>query len=102
MSILHLDNDRTIDTNDRFIVAGYGGVAWYVVGLEYETVYDYEWNDEFGCEDEIAIERMTGMVRAIMVGDDRVELIDPDDLVVIDEDDYCHGCGQIGCGHDGR
>ena len=38
-------------------------------------------------------------VVAVMVGDDREHEIDIDDLVKIDEDDFCFGCGQIGCGH---
>lgn len=32
-----------------------------------------------------------------MVGDDRVHLVDPDDLTKIEDDDYCHECGQVGC-----
>ena len=38
------------------------------------------------------------MVRAVMVGDDRVHLVDVDDLTVISDEDYCPGCGQTGCG----
>lgn len=42
-----------------------------------------------------------GQVAAIMVGDDRVHMLDPDDCTVIDRERFCGECGQIGCGHDG-
>lgn len=31
------------------------------------------------------------------VGDDHLFIVDVDDLIPIEEDDYCPGCGQIGC-----
>jgi hypothetical protein len=34
-----------------------------------------------------------------MVGDDRTIRIVMDDFEVIDDDEYCGGCGQIGCAH---
>lgn len=40
-----------------------------------------------------------GMARCVYVGDDSEFLVDPDDLTEITEDDFCAGCGQIGCGH---
>ena len=42
-----------------------------------------------------------GMLRAHMVGDDQPFILDPSDCVIIDDEDYCGGCGQIGCGHGG-
>lgn len=62
------------------------GVAWVI---DRPCVYE----DEDGCEQE------TGMVIAHMVGDDRPHMVDPEDLVPIEDEDYCPGCGQIGCGH---
>ena len=44
----------------------------------------------------------TGRVVVVMIGDDKQHLVDPEDLVALDEDAYCHECGQIGCCHDGR
>ena len=35
----------------------------------------------------------------IMVGDDYKWHIDMHDVRPLDDDDYCNGCGQIGCGH---
>ena len=34
----------------------------------------------------------------VMVGDDYKHHVDMDDVHEIDDDDYCSGCGQIGCG----
>lgn len=42
----------------------------------------------------------TGEVDVIMVGDDRVWHVDPDDCEPIDEGEYCRTCGQTGCTHD--
>lgn len=41
----------------------------------------------------------TSVVRAVMVGDDRELEVDRSELKLISDDDYCSGCGQIGCGH---
>lgn len=35
----------------------------------------------------------------VMVGDDRKHHVDLHDVTPLDDDDYCGGCGQIGCGH---
>jgi len=34
-----------------------------------------------------------------LIGDDRDFEVDPSQLTPIDRDDFCGGCGQIGCGH---
>lgn len=68
-----------VDFDAAYRVAGYGAVAWRVVG--YESSED---------------------VYAIMVGDDTRHLVSVDDLEQIGEMDYCAECGQIGCTHDGR
>lgn len=36
-------------------------------------------------------------VYVVMVGDDHRHLVEVSDLVLIEEGDYCPGCGQIGC-----
>lgn len=99
-----------LDMDARYSVAGSGGVAWYLRGYAIEWTEE-EWihDGEGDPDDESSylvnepeeIENRQ-MVRAVMVGDDREHLIDVDDLTMLDEDDYCHVCGQIGCGHDGR
>lgn len=39
-----------------------------------------------------------GIVRAVMVGDDRVHEVAISDLIPLADEDYCSGCGQMGCG----
>lgn len=34
-----------------------------------------------------------------MVGDDALYLIEISEVEIIDDDEFCGGCGQIGCGH---
>lgn len=97
----------TVDMSARYTVAGYGGVAFYLLGYAEEwTEESWEWcgeddddrDDEslyLYCEPEKYDD--PSRVRAVMVGDDHVLIVDVDDLTVIGEDDYCHECGQIGC-----
>ena len=33
------------------------------------------------------------------VGDDATHLVHKDDVAPLARDEYCGGCGQIGCGH---
>lgn len=35
----------------------------------------------------------------VMVGDDRRHHVDRHDITPLDDDDWCGGCGQIGCAH---
>lgn len=104
----------SIDTKKTYEHAEMPGVAWIVRGPEVEHMGAEECpghaDDDFAlmcgglgesyfCDGSCVEPQPTGMVRAVMVGDDRVHIVDPDDLTEIDEDDYCSGCGQIGCGH---
>ena len=119
-----------IDFQSYYSVKDSPGIAWYLKGYakdyqevvidQYEFcpghpaidsgVYDAAIGElvycEPGCETEIEtdIEEVfdNSRVIAVMVGDNREHEIDVDDLVKIDEDDFCGSCGQIGCGHDGR
>ena len=77
------------DFHSRYRIEDYGGVAWYVVGYEKTRDEDYEWT---GIEHENR-ERVV----AIMVGDDRRFTFDVDELIKIDDEDYCPECGQLGC-----
>lgn len=82
---------RSVQAGDYVTVAGYRGIAFYVHGPELSRVDD----DEIDDFDEL-IE--TGNLVVVMVGDDRKHVVDPDDVTLIDEDRFCRGCGQIGCG----
>lgn len=39
-----------------------------------------------------------GMAECHMVGDDRTWIVDPADATILDDEDYCGGCGQTDCG----
>lgn len=69
---------------------GFSGVACHVLGFETERDEDYEWSGE---------EIPTGRVIIRMHQDDHKYTVDPEDLTPIDEEDFCYGCGQTGCGH---
>lgn len=99
-------NDTTLDFDARYSVAHMPGVAWRLikyVPIEVEEPYSYVDEDGETIYDSVFVEDINpNMVIAVMIGDDRKHEIDVDDLILIDEDDYCHECGQMGCTHDGR
>jgi hypothetical protein len=86
------ENDNSTFHADAYSVKGHKGIAWSVLGWELEPNEDTEWSGYYN---------RSGNVLAIMVGDDRVFAFEPDELTPINETDYCHVCGQIGCTHDG-
>lgn len=94
-----------INFDGRFKVRGSNGIAYYLLGWEAEQrpVICFG-EDEDGNEIEIEDWSETELVRsgdavvAVMVGDDYRHVVDKSDLTEIGEDDYCHGCGQTGCG----
>lgn len=104
----------TINFDARYRVDGRDGIAWRVV--RYATKEEYE-GDVIVCTDEECDHALSYMcwgdgdtsivtdldwVYAIMVGDDREQLIEVETLTEIADEDYCHECGAIGCTHDGR
>ena len=83
-----------LDTDARYTVGGWGkGIAFWIDCAETEHDDDTEWT---GYVHE------TGRVLAVMVGDDKRHSVDPSDLTLLDNLDYCTECGQVGCSHDGR
>jgi hypothetical protein len=78
-----------IDFDAHYIVGGWRGIAFRLIGWQTEPDEDTEWS---------GIENRTGNVVAVMVGDDRKHFVDPSDLAVLGEDKFCRDCGQIGCG----
>jgi hypothetical protein len=77
------------DFDATYKEVGGAGIAWRAYAYQTEPTEDTEWD---------GIEIPTGKVLAHMVGDDREHEFDPDELQLIDEEAYCPGCGQIGCG----
>jgi hypothetical protein len=102
-----------ITEGDRpFVVYGWTGVAWRYSGPVIDHVEpEYEWDDDYGggvwagCEQALegdvncTCPHSTTEVYAVMIGDDRRFVHDLDDIVPIDDDDHCPGCGSTTCGH---
>ena len=105
----HTQGESGFDFSARYRTADYDGVAWFSLGWEkvWEP-YTFMAEDEDGNEYEEDtgegewIEDVDGRVVMVMVGDDRKFTYDRADLTVIDEDAFCHSCGQIGSTADGR
>lgn len=89
-----------LDFSAHYNVRGYRGVAFYLKGYSQrseEVVDDNGW-----ATGEVEDIEDREWVYAVMVGDDQAHLVEVDDLTKIDEDEFCHECGQLGCTHDGR
>lgn len=75
----------------------YGMSCWKSIDeIAYHTGF-CDWLDSVSRDEEPEFEDDETRVHAHMVGDDRDHIIDVDDLTPLDDDDYCPGCGQIGC-----
>jgi hypothetical protein len=77
------------DFDPAYRADGHSGITWRVYGYESEPDEDTEWT---------GYEVATGLLVAHMVGDDRTFTFGPDELTPLEDEDYCSGCGQIGCG----
>jgi len=82
-----------LDWSKRYRVDGWPAVAVWIAGEETEASEETHWD---------GIEEPTGRLLVVMVGDDYRHAVDPEELSVIEELDYCAECGQLGCTHDGR
>ena len=88
----HYEQDDKTFSADAYKVKGHGAIAWHVLGWDTEPDEDTEWTGQ---------EVRTGNVVCMMVGDDRRFAFEPDDIEPIEREEYCGGCGQIGCTADG-
>lgn len=100
-----------LDFSAYYKVDGYRGVAFQL--SKYATTEEYE-GDYLLCEDEECDHQLSDLcwtegdtslvtdldwVYAVMVGDDREHLVEVSSLTLLPENEFCHGCGQTGCGH---
>lgn len=94
-----------MDKIKSYTVRGYRGIAFSFAGYpkRWEPNYSIAENDD-GSYDQIDTgegewveDPDCGRVIMVMVGDDRKHEVDESDCTEISEDDYCGGCGQIGC-----
>lgn len=99
-------NETQFDFEPAYRADGYGGIAWRVDGYAQEwTTESWEYCGEGDEDDETNYfynepEQVEDRSRVVahMIGDDRSFTFDVDELTPIADDDYCSGCGQIGCG----
>ena len=80
----------TFDTEAYYTVEGYSGIAWYTLGHHVEEIWDSNWDEVEEVVDE-------SKVVMVMVGDDRKFTFDIEEIHEISEDEFCPGCGAIGC-----
>jgi hypothetical protein len=78
---------------DHVRVKGFPGVACWYIGPAERRVLD-PWDPY---QDTYEVDHSTAVV--MMVGDDKEREVAADDLELIDRDEFCGECGQIGCGH---
>lgn len=108
MAVTHYSHDGS---PKYYSVESYPGIAFRVLGhlIVQEDCQghpdDGEFNAPIGetfycdgsCEEPYEHD---DFVKVQMVGDNKVRIVDIDELTLIDEDDVC-GCGQIGCNSGG-
>jgi hypothetical protein len=104
--------EKKIDFSAAYQVKGWRGIAfrlrgWKQVWEPFMICIDDEDGEEVEMpspcgEGEWIDDPDRQTVIAVMVGDDRKHEVDIDDLIPLDDLDYCAECGQVGCCHDGR
>lgn len=83
-----------IDFDKAYRHPDYPGIAWRIDGYNQELArFDEEWYNEPEYVEDVT------QVRCHMIGDDRSFLFDTEDMIELDDSEYCSECGQIGCGH---
>lgn len=82
----------------HYMLNDWKGCAYWILGwqLEYseESIEEDEDGNTIYSEPEL---QRTGRLIVCMVGDDRFETCEPEELTPIEEDEFCPGCGAIGC-----
>lgn len=109
-----------LDLKARYVPKGFGGVAFFIRGFpkRVEPITSLGECDDDDCDchtdenklheietgetEEIEQDESCGRVLVTMVGDDRIFEVEVEDLTKLRGDEYCHSCGQVGCGCDLR
>ena len=84
------DYEKAIEYQADAYQIGKRDIAWSILGWEMADNEDTEWS---------GYQERTGNLVAVMIGDDQHFSVDPADVKEITSDEFCAGCGQIGCGH---
>jgi hypothetical protein len=94
-----------VDFGQYVTTDDYKGIAFWVdnwakdVKQEYVEYIETDDSGEvfFGWEEVEVIS--DSVVECYMIGDDRMFRFEISELTLIDVNDFCGSCGQIGCGH---
>lgn len=96
------------EIGDTVAVDSYSGVAWRIVDFdkEWEPLMYREWDSDEGewydaDSGEGEWVSIPHRFECYMVGDDTSFFFDESELTHIADEDFCDGCGQIGCRHGG-
>lgn len=81
--------EQELDLDGKYMINNWEGIAWRLLGYVEVLDEDYEWSGITNVDES--------HVNAVMIGDDRVFTFEVGDLILIDEEDFCPECGQIGC-----
>lgn len=110
----------TLDRSARYKVEGWDGIAFRVAGFPkrwepYTALVECQDADcachedpdrlheeDTGEGEEVDQDETCGRVIVVMIGDDKRHEVDVEDLTKLKGSEYCHSCGQMGCGHDLR
>ena len=87
---MKLDYEKAEEYQADAYQIGKRDVAWSILGWEMANNEDTEWS---------GYQERTGNLVAVMIGDDRHFSVDPADVKELPADEFCNGCGHIGCGH---
>ena len=98
-----METKTEFKVGDHVAVEGYGGIAFYIykqAKIQVPVIAVYDDEDGFVQEEIVDYELEDDPEHwiCVMVGDDREYVVHPEEMTLIGEDDYCGGCGQIGCG----
>lgn len=115
-----MNDTEKLDRKARYKVKGHEGIAFFIRGFPerwepYTALVECSDEDCDCHEDEnelheedtgegewVEQDETCGRVIVTMVGDDGKHEVDIEDLTKLKGDEYCHSCGQVGCGHDTR
>jgi hypothetical protein len=91
--------------DDYIKSSSFKGIALYVIGnTEIEVLCDHEpvmyesYCPYCNGEENLPTITCDEIYDCVMVGDDQVYRLEESEMELISEDEFCGGCGQIGCG----
>lgn len=86
---------ETINPGSFVRVKNYPPIAWLVIGkTRIKAARSYNFNDD---DWDWATIESDDKYTCVMVGDDRKFEIDCEDIIIINDDEFCRSCGDLNC-----